>query len=179
MKFNAIAALVDALKTWPEPVELPNALIDADHVQLADARSRLQQISQCANELRKVIEGELVERLDGAPMRYGDTIIEANRRGTHKVSDIDMWWDAVAKATETSEDPAGLLASLYRADGLRLGGLKQLAEELHTDVKTVRNTFIAWEPPTAGVSVRPISQVSQELQKLEDGEVYRRESNDA
>src|SRR5688572_17248320 len=121
---------------------LPEALTDATPIQLAEARSRLAQISQTATDLRKLVDAELAGALQGSALNYGGQIIRSsNGRGTAKVTDPEMWWQMVEAGLAKTEDQAGLLASLYPADAVRLTAIPKLAAALGVETEVVRDTM--------------------------------------
>lgn len=169
---NVVAWVVDALKTHPEPVSLPDALVEAAPLELAEARSRLQQIGQVANELRKLIDVELAGALQGSALNYGGQIIRsANGRGSAKVIEGIGWWDAIVEGLKRSPNPVGLLASLYPASSVRLTALPKLAEALSRDTDGLRLEFITYDEPTSPLSVMPLDKAPKYLQDLEEGQI--------
>jgi hypothetical protein len=168
-----MAWVVDALKVSPEHASLPDVLVDASPQQLAEARSRLQQISQVATELRKIVDAELAVYLQGGAMRYGDQIIRPSTNGRPTVVDPEGWWSMVADAVVGRSIPAAaaLLAALYPANAVRLTGLSRLADEYNYDLAALRSTFIEYDPPTSSLSVMPISKAPKWAQKLEEGQL--------
>lgn len=178
MTFNAMAAVVDALKTHPEPVSLPEALEDANRMQLAEARSWLAQIAQVAGELRRLVDRMLAAQLAGGALRYGDQIMRPALRGRPKITDRGLWWDMVTEGVLKSDDPSALLAALYPADSLRLTALSQLADVLETSLEGLRDTMLEWEPPTATLDVMPISKAPKWAQKLEEGQFSGEKNNE-
>lgn len=172
MSFNALAALVDALKMWPEPVSLPERLEDAEPIQLAEARNRFALIAQCATELRKLVDVELATHLtDGKVLPYGDDIIRQSTRGRPKIVDADSWWTMVGMACELVESPGVLLSALYPADAVRLGALPQLAEVLGVNLAALKDTMIEYAEPTAPLSVMPLAKAPMWTHGLKEGEV--------
>lgn len=171
MSFNALAALVDALKTHPEPVSLPEKLEDADVTELAEARNRFAQIAQCATELRKLVDSEIAEHLDGGALRYGDDIIRQSSRGRPKIVDHESWWTMVGMACELVESPGTLLSALYPADAVRLGALPQLADILGVNLEALKDTMIEYAEPTAPLSVMPLAKAPMWTHGLKEGEV--------
>jgi len=173
MNFNPLTAVADALKVWPEEVSYPERLEGASPVELAEARSRLQQIGQAANELRRLVDRQLAVDLDGGTLRYGDSVIRVSGRGSAKVVDRDAWWRAVAQGVEMSENPTALLGALYPADSVRLTAIPALAAVLEVDPDAFKTTMIDYAPPTSPLSVMPISKAKW-AQDLEEGEVVHR-----
>lgn len=173
MPFNAMAAVVDTLKVSPEHASLPDALVDATPQQLAEARSRLQQISQVATDLRKLVDAELATHLQGGAMRYGDQIFRPNGRGAAKVNDAEDWWNLIAGASRLLplDEVGSLLGSLYPANAVRLTALPQLAELMGYSNEGLRSTFIEYESPSSPLSVMPISKAPKWAQKLEEGQL--------
>lgn len=173
---NPLAWVVDALKTHPEPVSLPDALVEASPLELAEARSRLQQIGQVANELRKLIDVELAGALQGSALNYGGSIIRsANGRGSAKVVDPEAWWGFVASALGGigPRQRAEVLAALYPASAVRLTAIPKLAAitEDSIDPDVIKDTFIAYDPPTSPLSVMPIDKAPKYLHDLAEGEI--------
>jgi hypothetical protein len=171
-----MAWVVDTLKVSPEHASLPDALVDATPQQLAEARSRLQEISQVATELQKIVDAELAIHLQGGAMRYGDQIFRPNGRGAPKVTNADMWWPFVTRTlfhVDKSMRPI-VMDALYPASAVRLTGLKILATAAETDEQTIKETFIHYDPPTSPLSVIPISKAPKWAQKLEEGQLSNR-----
>lgn len=171
--FNALGAIVDALKTWPEPVSLPEALIDATPVELAEARNRLQECSLVAAALRKTVDVLLASHLTGGALRYGESIMRPAYRGRPKVID-QGWWEMVVDGLSKSDSPEALLSALYPASSVRLTALQQLAEALGVEEQAIRQTFIEYDEPTAVLDVVPLSKAPQWAQQLEEGKVGTR-----
>lgn len=168
---NPLAWVVDALKVPREPM-LPESLTDATPIQLAEARSRLQEISRVANELRKLVDQELAGALQGSALNYGGQIIRsANGRGSAKVIEGVGWWDTVLEGLKQSPNPVGLLASLYPASSLRLTALPMLAAALSREPAELKSEFIIYEPATSPLSVMPIDRAPKYLQDLEEGQI--------
>lgn len=179
MPFNAMAAIVDALKTHPEPVSLPESLEDANRMQLAEARSRLAQIVQVANELRRLVDRSLAAQLAGGAFRYGDTIMRSATRGRLKIVDTERWWEAVVTGLSKVDSPEGLLGALYPAGSVRLTALAQLAEALGVpDAWALRDTFIEFDEPTAILDVVPLSKAPKWAQKLDEGQFSGEKNNE-
>lgn len=170
-QFNAVAAILDADKTYPEPVQLPDALVDATPQELAEGRSRLLQLAQVARELVKTIDVELAEALQGGAMRYGESLLRPAGRGRARIVDKTLWWDMVTEGVLKSDNPAGLLSSLYPADSVRLTALVKLAEELDIAESSIRSTMIFYEEPTALISVMPLSRAPKWAQALSEGQL--------
>lgn len=179
MTFNAVAAILDADKTYPEPVQLPDALEGGTPQDLAEARSRLLQLAQVARELVKTIDVELVAHLDGGALRYGDSLLRPAGRGRPRIVDKTLWWDMVTEGVLKSDNPAGLLSSLYPADSVRLTALMQLAEVLDIPEQSIRSTMIDYEPPTALISVMPMSRAPKWAQALSEGQLSNQRGQDA
>jgi hypothetical protein len=176
MSFNAVGAILNADKVWPEPLSLPDALEGADPVTLAEARSRLAQIGQIARELVKLVDQELAGSLEHSALRYGNDVYRpSNGRGSAKVTDPESWWGFVSETLGMLNDPdrAALLNALYPASSLRLTALAKLAAATVDDLDpgVIRDTFIAYDPPTSLLSVMPIQKAPKFLQDLEDGEI--------
>lgn len=173
MNFNALAAVADALKTWPETVSFPERLEDATPVELAEARSRLAQISQAATELRRLVDRELAVQLNGGTLRYGDSIIRGSGRGAAKIVDPESWWRMVVQGMGASTNPIGLLSALYPANSVRLTALPGLAAALNVDADTLKSTMVDYDEPASPLSVMPVSKVKW-AQGLQEGEVVVR-----
>lgn len=171
---NLLAWVVDALKVPSEPM-LPEALTDASPIQLAEARSRLQEISRVANELRKLVDQELAGALQGSALNYGGQIMRPNNaRGSAKVIDSEAWWafvDYCMQQVEETYDRAKILNSLYPASSLRLTALPKLAEVADMAVEQLKDTFITYDPPTSPLSVMPKDKAPKYLQDLEEGQI--------
>lgn len=174
MTFNAMSAVVDALKTHLEPVSIPESLQDATPIQLAEARSRLQQISQVANELRKTVDVLLASYLAGGALRYGESIMRPAWRGRPKIVEGAPWWEVVLQGLSLTDSPEALLAALYPANAVRLTALTQLAEALGDDERALRDTFIEYDEPTAVLDVMPISKAPKWAQRLSEGQMSHR-----
>lgn len=173
MSFNAIAAVVDALKVWPEEVSYPERLEGATPLELAEARSRLQQIGQAANELRRLVDRQLAQELGTGALRYGDSVIRVNGKGSAKVVDVEAFWEAIDSALDTCIDPPTLLAALFPADSVRLTALPKVAELLKVDPDAFKETMIDYDAPTSPLSIMPVSKAKW-AQKLREGEVLVR-----
>lgn len=171
---NVVAWILDALKVWPEPAQLPESLDGATPQQLAEARSRLQQISQITTELRRLVDVQLAGWLDGGAMRYGDSLLRPAGRGRPRIVDKGLWWDMVTEGVRHSDDPAGLLAALYPADSVRLTALPKLAEVLEVDERSIRDTMVDYDPPTALISAMPMSKAPKWAQALGEGQLSNR-----
>jgi hypothetical protein len=171
--FNAVTAIIDADKTWPESVSLPDALEDASPVQLAEARFRFSRLAQVAGALRRAVDDELADKLNGGALRYGDDIIRPNNgRGAAKVIDAESWWGYVVKGL-AQLDPEGstaLLSALYPASSVRLTGLRALADTVGVEEQTLRDTFISYDHPSSSLSVMPRDRAPKWTQTLEEGE---------
>lgn len=170
-QFNAVAAVLDALKTFPEPVQLPDALVDTSPQQLAEGRSRLLQMAQVARELVKLIEAELAPYLDGGAMRYGNDLLRPAGKGRARIVDKASWWDMVTEGVLKSDNPAGLLSALYPADSVRLTALQQLAQTLSIPEQSIRETMIFYEAPTSPISAMPMHLAPKWAQKLSEGQL--------
>lgn len=178
MGFNPLAAFIDALKTWPEQVQLPEALLDATPVELAEARNRYQAYSQCATELRKTIDTLLASHLAGGALRYGESIMRPAYRGRPKVVD-DGWWETVISGLSRSDHPEGLLGALYPASSVRLTALPQLAEALgYEDDTSLRDTFIEYELPTMTLDVLPLAKAPKWTHQLAEGQFSGEKNNE-
>jgi hypothetical protein len=168
---NPLAWVVDSLKVHPEPVSVPDALVGATPLELAEARSRLTQISQVANELRKLVDEELATHLQGGAMRYGDTILRPNGRGAPKIIDEENWWHEVVAGLKLTPNPEKLLAALYPASSVRLTALPKLASALSSETEYLRERYIEYGEPTSPLSAMPISKAPKWAQALNDGQL--------
>lgn len=168
---NPLSWVADGLKVWPEPPSGPDWLDEMSPMVLAEARNRLQMISQVATELRKLVDSQLVATLNGAALRYGDTILRENQsHGRVFVKDIPAWWETVVRGLKATPNPEGLLGVLYPPSALRLTGLKMLAEAVAEDAAELRAAHIGHELPTSPLSAMPISKAPKFLQRLEEGQ---------
>lgn len=140
-----------AWRTWPEPVQLPDDLeADLPLPYLAEARSRLADMSEVARAVRRAVDGAILTRIGphGA-IRWGDRLLMP---GDHKTTITDpttffrMLLEAIER-TPDDDDRAALLAALINASEVKLGGLKRLAQALGFDpadratMKTFRETL--------------------------------------
>ena len=171
MTFNAVAAILDGLKVYPEPMQLPESLMEATPQELAAGRSRLLQVAQVCRELVKLIDAELAPHLEGGAMRYGNDLLRPAGRGRPRIVDKTLWWDMVTEGVQHADDPAGLLSSLYPADSVRLTALVKLAEVLDIPEQSIRSTMIDYEEPTALISVMPMSKAPKWAHSLEEGQL--------
>jgi hypothetical protein len=178
VKPNAPAMVVDALKTWPETVTLPPYVEKASPVELAECRSRLQQIAQCATELRRLVDVRLAEELGSGALRYGDTVLRAGGGYTWRVPDdpkeSDQWWMLLASVCAAS-DPgqiADLLEALYGSASPRIGGLSVLASlHLNESAQAIKETFLEKRPNGAALRETPIYRAPKRYQALAEGEI--------
>lgn len=177
MTFNAVAAILNGLKVFPEPMQLPDSLVDASPLDLAEGRSRLLQIAQVSRELVKLIDAELAVHLEGGALRYGDSLLRPAGRGRPRIVDKVMWWDMVTKGVMEADDPASLLSALYPADSVRLTALQQLAKVLDVPEESIRSTMISYEEPTALISVMPMSKAPKWAQALKEGQLSNATTN--
>lgn len=168
--FNAIGTIVDSLKVWPENPSFPESLEGGSAVDLAEARNRFAEISQVATELRRLVDRQLVVDLDGAALRYGDSILKAATGGKVVVLDSERWWDLVVKGLKASPNPAGLLSALYSADSVRLTGIPLLAAALGEDSEELRKSLFGKEAAGSPLVVVPIYRAPKYQQRLEEGE---------
>lgn len=172
MTFNAVGAILNADKVWPEPLSLPDALEGVDPVTLAEARSRLAQIGQIVRELVKVVDQELAGSLEHSALRYGNDVYRpSNGRGTAKVVDEVLWWDEVLEGLKSSPVPVALLSALFPASSVRLTALPKLAAALGEEADDFKSRHVFYEPSTSPLSVMPIQRAPKFLQDLEDGEI--------
>lgn len=160
-----------AARTWPEQVSLPDDLEDADLVELADARNRLQQTGQIVTAIRRQVDERLDTMLAGGALRYGEQVWRpASGRGKARLTvDEDEWWLFVLEGVAASSDPVHLIARLYNAGDLKLGGLGLLAKAKQMTLEAIRNTFIDYDPATS-ISVMPIHLAPKWTQKLSEGQ---------
>lgn len=171
MTFNAGTAILDALKIPSEP-QLPDALVGATPLELAEARNRIAQIVKAGRDIGKLIDYELAGALQGSALNYGGQIIRsANGGGTAKVKDDDHWWDTVVKGLQLSPRPVDLLSALYPASAVRLTALPKLAAALGEEPFDLKRTHIEYGPPTSPLSVMPKDKAPKYLQDLEEGEI--------
>lgn len=168
--FNALASVVDSLRVWPEHPSFPEGLEEASPVELADARSRLAEISSVATELRRLVDRQIVLALNGAKLRYGNSILKAATGGKVVVVDPEQWAELVVRGLKAAPDPARLLSVLYSADNVRLSGLPFLAAALGEDPKKLRAELFDREEPTTPLSVEPIHRAAKYLRNLGEGE---------
>jgi hypothetical protein len=179
VKPNAPAMVIDALKTWPETVALPPYVEKASPVELAECRSRLQQIAQCATELRRLVDVRLAEELGSGALRYGDTVLRQSTKGKAELVDPEQWWLFVASlVTRLAEvDAADLLEALYGKTAPRLGALSHLVQTAETALdetytwQQIRDTFIDYAAPYSPLAATPLARAPQKYQSLPEGEV--------
>lgn len=169
MPFNALGAIVDALKTWPEPVFLPESLEDANRTQLAEARSRLAQIAQVAGELRRLVDRTLAGQLAGGAFRYGESILTP-AYGKAKIIDDEQFYLAVSKGLAQTDDTFGLIAALFPTHSVKTKGLPQLADALGVDAKTLKRTLVDYEAPSSPIKVTALKDAPIWQQKLDEGQ---------
>lgn len=169
---NVVAWVIDALKTHPEPVSMPEAITeDSTLLELAEARSRLSAIAQVATDLRRLVDRELAGKIPTA-FRYGEDVYRpANGAGKAKVADETTWWPMVLQGLMDSPRPLELLSNLYPASSVRLTALPKLAAALGIEHDELRSHHIVYDPPTSPLSVMPRSKAPKFLQDLEEGEV--------
>lgn len=170
---NPLGWVLNALKTWPEPPNLPAEVDDLTPLELADIRSRLQTFAQVATELRRQVDQELAAKIPTA-LRYGEDIYRpSNGKGSAKVVDDEAFYEAVARGFECTEDyqVAGLIAALFPTHSVRLGGIPKLAEALDVHPDILKDTLFAYGPPPSPLEVKPISKAPRFLQDMEEGEI--------
>lgn len=166
---NAIAAILQALKTWPEP---PTLEVDGvELLEVAEFHSRLAEIGQVVSELKKIAALDLAAKLDGKAFRYGESIIRPNFRGAPKIKNDDAWWSDVIVGLQASPNPKALLAALYPASSVRLGALPKLAAALSEEAGELRERNIEYQEPTSPLSVMPMSKAPKFLQDMEEGDI--------
>jgi hypothetical protein len=172
MSANPLAWVADSLKFWPEAPTLPDEYVEnASPQSMAEWRNRLVEIAQVATELRRQLDVQMVARLNGAALRYGDNIIRAaGSRGRPKVKDPATWWEVVVDGLKATSNPVGLLSALYPANSVRLSALPMLAAAVSDEPEELREAHIDYELPTSVLSVVPISRAPKYLQKLEEGQ---------
>lgn len=174
MTFNALAALVDALKVWPEELTLPEPLEDGTAVELAEARNRFQQMSQTANELRRLVDHRLAELLKGGGLPYGNTWYRPATTGKARVIDEAYFYEAAAKAVRLAPDPQAMLAALFPTDRVKVGGLSLMAEVLKLEEQVLKDTLFAYDDPSSPLDVVTGSRVPKFVGKLREGEVWKK-----
>lgn len=170
---NPLGWVLNALKTWPEPPNLPAEIDDLTPLELAEIRSRLQTFAQVATELRRQVDQELAGRIPTA-LRYGEDVYRpSNGRGSAKVVDDEAFYEAVAAGIERSEDYEipHLLAALFPTHSVKVGGLPSLAEVLDVPPDVLKETLIGYGVPSSPLSVMPMSKAPKFLQDLEEGEI--------
>lgn len=166
---NAIYAVIDSLKTWPEPPSLE--LEGKEPLELAEVHSRLGEIAQVVRELQRIVAQDLATKLDGKTLRYGNTFYRPGGRGSHRVTDEAAWWPAVLQGLMDSPRPIDLLAALYPASSVRLTALPKLAAALGVEYAELKQAHIGYAESTMPLSVIPQSKAPQYLQTMEDGEI--------
>lgn len=171
MSANPLAWVADALKYWPEAPLLDEAQVEhASPVSLAEWRNRLVLIAQVATELRRQLDVQMVATLNGAALRYGDSIIRAaGPKGRAKVKHPAEWWEVVVEGLKATPRPAALLNALYPASSVRLSALPMLAAAIGDEPDKLREEYIDYDLPTSVLSVMPIDRAPKYLQKLEEG----------
>lgn len=165
---NPIAAILAALKTFPEPPSLE--LDGKEPVELAEAYNRLGEIGQVVTALKRLVAEDLAAKLDGKTLRYGDTFL-GPATGTPTVVDEDLWWKTVLEGLMESPRPVDLLASLFPSSSLRLTALPKLAAALGVEHDDLRKSLIGWKDPSTPLKVTPLSRAPVYLQKMEDGTI--------
>ena len=167
---NPVALILNALKTWPEPYTLE--LDEAEPISLAELDSRLGEIRQVINELKKQVQGELAAKLAGRNLRYGDTIYRGvPTKGSARIVDDTKWWPVVLDGLMQSPRPVDLLAALYPASSVRLTALPKLAAALGVEYDELRKQHVEYAESSVPIQVMPVARAPMFLQTLEDGEV--------
>lgn len=162
--------ILNALRTWPEPYTLD--LEEAEPVTLAELHSRLGEISQVINDLKKQVAVDLGGKLAGRNLRYGDTIYRGiPTKGSAKIVDDKAWWPVVLDGLMQSPRPLDLLAALYPASSVRLTALPKLAAALGVEFDELRKAHVTYADSSVPIQVMPVAKAPQYLQALEDGEI--------
>lgn len=172
--FNPVAAVVDGLKHQLETQTLPEALEGTEPVVLAEARFRLAEIAQVATELRKLVDQELAAHLAGGAMRYGGQILRPATSGAAKIVDEGAWWPKVVEALKATDRPETVLAILYRASDVRLGGLPVVAAAIGEDPDVFRKEHVRYDPPTTALQIQPVERAPKWTHSLAEGQLSNR-----
>lgn len=167
---NPIALILSALKTWPEPYTLD--LEEADPMALAELHSRLTEISQVINDLKKQVAADMGTKLAGRTLRYGQTIFRGiPTKGSAKIKDEGLWWQDVVDGLKATSKPEVLLGALFPASSVRLTALPKLASVLGVEFQELRDKYVTYADSSIPIQVMPVSKAPAYLAKLEDGEI--------
>lgn len=166
---NAIAAILQALKTWPETPTLE--LEDKEPLELAEVYNRLGEIGQVVSALKRIVAEDLAVKLDGRSLRYGETIFRNAAKGSAQIRDDQLWWLDVVDGLKATSRPEDLLAALYPASNVRVTALPKLAAVLGVGHDELKSKHVTYAPATSPLMTMPLSRAPVWLQKLEDGEI--------
>lgn len=175
MTFDAALAIAAAQRVYPEPLSLPEELQDATTVELAAARNALAEVTAIATELRKIVDGCLAADLEDSAMEYGGSVYRpAGGRGTAKLTDAEAFWNLVAEVNgERTTMEAGAVLLALCPPNIRLTALPKLLDGSGYNLEAIRDTFIAYDPPSSVLSVMPVAKSPKFLQDLAEGEIRK------
>lgn len=145
----------------------PTPTLPADDSELWDLIGRVEAVARAARALADEMRDTLAARLDGAALRFGDTILVASPTRTDRLVDPDALIDWLG------EDWATVIP-VTASTRVRRRALEAVAGKRGVDPEAVWDTFVETEWSEPKLQAMPVDRAPKWAQALSHGERRRR-----
>lgn len=141
----------------------PTPDLPADDEELWVLIGRVEAVARAARELAEDLRAGLARRLDGAALRFGDTILVASPQRTDRLVDPDALIDWLG-------DDWATVIPVTASTRVRRRALEAVAEKRGVDPEVVWDTFVETEWSEPRLQAMPVDRAPAWARKLGHGE---------